>query len=166
MLTPIQLIHQLNRRCVVTSRPSHTQSFSFPDTVRFQTILAIIGLGLGGLGVETARAKSLDFGDVRHLELATSNQSSPERSKIAQTTTNPASDSNIKLPNDLNLPKTGREVQITGTRAITIQEAIDLAFRVQYRAPTKKRLNKNSVRNCHDVRDDLSGNTAFSTIVR
>ena len=129
MLTPIQSIHQLDRRCVVTSRPSRTQSFSFPSTIKFPTILAIIWLGVSGLGsVETAQAKSLDFG-IRHLQLATSNQSSPDRSKIAQNTTTPAPNSSITPPNDLNLPKTGGEVQITGTRAITIQEAIDLAFR-------------------------------------
>ncbi|WP_373546964.1 TolC family protein [Chamaesiphon sp.] len=129
MLTPIQLFHQLDRRRVVTARPSRTQRFSFLSTIRFPPILAIIGLGLGGLGyVETARAKSLGGGDTHHLQLATSNQSSPERSKIAQTNT-PTPDSNSKLPNDLNLPKTGGEVQITGTRAITLQEALDLAFR-------------------------------------
>jgi outer membrane protein TolC len=35
----------------------------------------------------------------------------------------------IKLQNDLNLPKTGDEVQITKNKALTLQEAIEIAFR-------------------------------------
>jgi hypothetical protein len=36
---------------------------------------------------------------------------------------------NGKINNDLNLPKTGGEVQITGKQSITLQQAIDIAFR-------------------------------------
>jgi outer membrane protein TolC len=48
--------------------------------------------------------------------------------KLSQNTP-PASPAPVKLQNDLNLPKTGDEVQITKNTSITLQEAIAIAFR-------------------------------------
>jgi len=113
--------------------------------IRFQTICAIISLSLGGLAqMPTARATSLDFADIRQsLQLSTSDHRNEHRfasraaasarstptKLIAQNATAPATSTNIQLPNDLNLPKTGNEVQITGSQSITLQQALDIAFR-------------------------------------
>ena len=67
--------------------------------------------------METAHAKSSDRHSENHSQL------------IAQNTTAPATYTNIQLPNDLNLPKTGNEVQITGRKSITLSQALDIAFR-------------------------------------
>lgn len=54
---------------------------------------------------------------------------SPEKLSIA-TPTSPAIyiSNNSKINNDLNLPKTGGEVQITGKQSITLQQAIEIAL--------------------------------------
>jgi outer membrane protein TolC len=46
---------------------------------------------------------------------------------LAQIT--PSSGNNGKINNDLNLPKTGADVEITNTKSLTLKQAIDLAFR-------------------------------------
>lgn len=141
MLTPIELIHPFNHQIAVASlRPqgNYRTNLDRLSAIRFPTIWGMIALGLGGLGsVETAQAKSVDLAGIRQsLQPATSAQFSPRRSSIvklhpviAQNTTTTAPYSNLKLRNDLNLPKTGGEVQITGNRSITLLEAIDIAFR-------------------------------------
>ncbi len=142
MLNLSELIHPLNHQIAVASlrhQGNHRTNLDRLSTSRFPTIWVMIALGLGGLGVETAQAKSLAGAGIRQsLQLAPSSQLSPERRSsivkrhlvIAQnTTTTPAPDGDLKLRNDLNLPKTGGEVQITGNRSITLPEAIDTAFR-------------------------------------
>jgi outer membrane protein TolC len=153
MLTLIKLIHMLNRRIA----RSHTHSSrgqvkrtilhgrgsanEHQTAIRFQTICAMIALGLGGWGqIATARATSLDLAGIRqNLQLSVSHHSgvddrySIDSSSvvIAQkiTPTPVAPDATIKSPNDLNIPKAGGEVQITGRQAITLQQAIEIAFR-------------------------------------
>ncbi len=152
MLTLIKLIHTLNRRIDApreglpqrtSLKPSghHLKSNLENQTaIRFQAICAIVALALGGLGsMETAQAKSLDFAGIRQsLQLSTSNQSRPNQTsslaqqlsnRIAQTTPAPAPSGNIKLQNNLNLPKTGAEVQITNNKSLTLRDAIETAFR-------------------------------------
>jgi outer membrane protein TolC len=142
MLTPIELINLLNRRIVspVERCKRHRQ-----PTASMQTICAIVLLNFSGWGLATARAASLDDAGIDrsrpHYRSTQSPQTNRWRSlspgeSIAQqkTTTPPAptappSSPNIKLPNELNLPKTGEEVRITGRQAITLQQAIDIAFR-------------------------------------
>ncbi|PSB54711.1 TolC family protein [Chamaesiphon polymorphus] len=77
------------------------------------TISALILSGASGM----AAASILDPDDL---------QLQPARSMLlAQNTP-----SNIgKINNDLNLPKTGADVQITNTKSLTLKEAIDIAFR-------------------------------------
>jgi outer membrane protein TolC len=48
---------------------------------------------------------------------------------VAPTAPTPNNGGNIKLPNELILPNTGGQVQITGRQAITLQQAVDIAFR-------------------------------------
>jgi outer membrane protein TolC len=189
MLTLIKLIHMLNRRIIdagssiskidiqsATENQSHLNTIRSSrlnlgskvsllehrqPKIRFQTICAIVVLGLGGLvQIKAARSTSLDFAGIHQsLELAQRSEhrfSTAETTPtahfwgqdytndcvrcnslttntpitlIAQNTTNPATYTNIKLPNDLNLPKTGNEVQITGRQSITLQQALDIAFR-------------------------------------
>jgi outer membrane protein TolC len=140
MLILIKLIQMSNRQIIdpvslmvdrSNSQPikhQHRGTAPLPrqSKVRFQTICAIIALSLGGLvQIETARAKSVDFAGIRQsLQLPPTN---PQL--IAQNTTAPATYTNIQLPNDLNLPKTGNEVQITGRQSVTLSQALDIAFR-------------------------------------
>ena len=120
-------------------------------TMRFPAICAILALAVGGLGgVETARAESLDFAGIRQsLQLSASDRSRPDRAlpinsvgkslpqfkiisadKLVQNPpAAPAPAPNNKLQNDLNLPKTGEEVQITQNKSLTLPEAIEIAFR-------------------------------------
>ncbi|WP_373541326.1 TolC family protein [Chamaesiphon sp.] len=135
MLTPIALIHQLIDRIVeVNSQPSisYTLADRHRHARRFRAIWATIVLSCSGLGsISTARATSLDFARIdRDRQPATTHQSRP--TLIAQNnSTTPVSGSNgdLQLPNDLNLPKTGAEVQITTTRSLTLPEALEIAFR-------------------------------------
>lgn len=48
---------------------------------------------------------------------------------VAPTAPTPNNGSKIKLPNELILPNTGGQVQITGRQSITAQQALDIAFR-------------------------------------
>jgi outer membrane protein TolC len=154
MLTPIELIYMLNRQIAAPSQQLRqranlqTKRNQHQTVARSQALCAIVALGAVGWGqMATAQARSLDFGGSRQsLELSASNRSSAEPNtldrsspnfaasplydSIAQNnTTTPAPNTNIKLPNDLNLPKTGSEVQITGNQSVTLQQALDIAFR-------------------------------------
>lgn len=141
MLTSIEFIHLLNTRiaayrqklCRTANLPiRHTHSQQ-QRVIRLQAIWATIALIVGSLGqIAPVRANTaLDFAGIRYsLELSTSNRTklSSPKTRLTQTTTTPASPE-IKLPNDLNLPKTGAEVQVTGNQSITLQQALDLALR-------------------------------------
>jgi outer membrane protein TolC len=154
MLTPIELIYMLNRQIAAPSQQLRqranlpTQRNQHQTAARLQALCATVALGAVGWGqMATAQAKSLDFGGIsQSLELSASNRSSAEPNtldrsspnfaatplydSIAQNnTTAPAPNTNIKLPNDLNLPKTGSEVQITGNQSVTLDQALDIAFR-------------------------------------
>jgi outer membrane protein TolC len=154
MLTPIELIYMLNRQIAAPSQQLRqranlpTKRNQHQTAARLQALCATVALGAVGWGqMATAQAKSLDFGGIsQSLELSASNRSSAEPNtldrsspnfaatplydSIAQNnTTAPAPNTNIKLPNDLNLPKTGSEVQITGNQSVTLQQALDIAFR-------------------------------------
>jgi outer membrane protein TolC len=151
MLTLIKLIYMLNSRIVnpVSPQPranillKRVPRISAPSqgqrntAIRLQVCILVL-MSCGGLSLETANGTTLDFAGIdRSLQLHKSNQvTSDNRSPlIAQKTptppppTAPPSSPNIKLPNDLNLPRTGNEVKITGRQAITLQQAIEIAFR-------------------------------------
>jgi outer membrane protein TolC len=96
--------------------------------MKIKTICAILTLGLNGLVyVETSEATLLDVGGIQPrlptpitlAKLAISHK------LLAQNTNN----SNPKLPNELILPNTSSQVQITGKQSITVQQALDIAFR-------------------------------------
>jgi outer membrane protein TolC len=141
MLTLIKLIHTLNSRIDFVGNRQKPSWGNHPK-IRFQAICAVIALSLAGLGrMDVAHAQSLDFKGIRQsLELSANNQSrlepgnSIESKFIAQNIVltpippNP-NPNNSKLPNNLNLPKTGGEVQITGNKSISLQETLDTAFR-------------------------------------
>jgi outer membrane protein TolC len=145
MLTLIKLIYMLNSRIAnpvlqqsLRDRSVRSQ-LQRHTAARLQTICAIVLISLSGLRSETATATTLDIvGIDRSLQLHQNPRSTGDNHRstpIAQTTptppqpTAPPSSPNIKLPNDLNLPKTGDEVKITGRQAITLQQAIEIAFR-------------------------------------
>ncbi len=129
MLTLIKLIQMSNRQviapaCLLEDRSDlqspHRNTAFLPrqPKISFQTICAIVILSLGGVvQMNTASANSIDRKIDNHSQL------------ITQNTTAPATYTNIQLPNDLNLPKTGNEVQITGRQSITLQQALNIAFR-------------------------------------
>lgn len=145
MLTLIKLIYMLNSRIANPVLPQSLRDRSVRSQLqrhtaaRLQTICAIVFMSLSGLRSETATATTLDLvGIDRSLQLHQNPRSTGDNHRstpIAQTTptppqpTAPPSSPNIKLPNDLNLPKTGDEVKITGRQAITLQQAIEIAFR-------------------------------------
>jgi outer membrane protein TolC len=145
----------LRQRTSLHSRAIHQPMVKHHAATRLQAICAIIALAVGGLGdVEPLRAESLDFAGIRQsLQLSGNDRSRPDRALIIDasgqrlqprkipkqfkiisadkfvqntTVTPPPSP---KLQNDLNLPKTGNEVQITGNKSLTLQEAIEIAFR-------------------------------------
>jgi outer membrane protein TolC len=97
--------------------------------MKLKTIYAILALGISELAsVEIAKAKSLDVGGIKQrlpapttpVKLAISSHK-----LLAQNTNN----SNPKLPNELILPNTSGQVQITGKQSISVQQALDIAFR-------------------------------------
>jgi outer membrane protein TolC len=53
----------------------------------------------------------------------------PQVAPAPQTPPAPDNNSNGRIKNSLDLPKTGAEVQITNNQALTLKEAIDIAFR-------------------------------------
>lgn len=149
MLTLIKLVHTLNRRIDLVS--NHRR---FGDSLlrtnhqakmRFQAICAVIALSWAGLGkIEVAQSKSLDVAGIRHsLELTASRQSRSKSvksqtavSQLAQNTPPsppappaPAPNRTETLKNKLDFPKTGAEVQINDSKALTLQETLDTAFR-------------------------------------
>ncbi|WP_373540647.1 TolC family protein [Chamaesiphon sp.] len=85
--------------------------------IQFKAICVISALILSSAS-GMAAAASIPSADARRLQ--------PDRSMLlAQNTP-----SNIgKINNDLNLPKTGADVQITNTKSLTLKDAIDIAFR-------------------------------------
>lgn len=97
--------------------------------MKLKTICAILTLVISGLAyVETARAKSLDIGGIHQRLLAPTTPAKLAISGnklLAQNTNN----SNPKLSNELILPNTSGQVQITGKQSITVQQALDIAFR-------------------------------------
>ncbi|WP_310424857.1 TolC family protein [Chamaesiphon sp. VAR_48_metabat_135_sub] len=159
MLTLIKLIHTLNRRIDLANSLAapNIERQTKMRFQAICAIIALAWGGWGG--VETARAESLDFVGIRQsLQSSTGDRSKPKRvgsidtpgksivikvrpqnrlqpsNQYSQNTppTPPipsAPPTPIKLQNDLNLPKTGDEVQITKNRALTLQEAIEIAFR-------------------------------------
>jgi outer membrane protein TolC len=145
MLTLIKLIHTLNERSEIAPIESKIKN---QTGLRLQSICAVIALIVGGIGsMATAQAKSSDFADIRQSLQSSATHPSrltrtaatlgqnpvakTPRARLAQKTpTAPSAPTTpIKLDNNLNLPKTGAEVRITGTKAITLKEAIDIAFR-------------------------------------
>jgi outer membrane protein TolC len=138
MLTLIKLIHVFNRHIDgANSQSSHSHAKSHRDcqsVIRFQAICAFVALGWGGWGqIAAARATSLDLAGVRQSpQRSAGDRASVDASDriVQKTNTTPVEPAtNIQLPNDLNLPKTGGEVRITGSKSITLKQAIDIAFR-------------------------------------
>ncbi len=154
MLTLIKLVHTLNRRIDLVSNHRHFFGAllrrNHQAKLRFQAICAVIALSFAGLGrIEVAQSKSLDFAGIRHsLELTANRQAQPEAVKfqaatdrlkvdsVAQATPPappappaPTPNRTETLKNRLDFPKTGAEVQITGSKALTLQETLDIAFR-------------------------------------
>jgi outer membrane protein TolC len=151
MLTLIKLIHMLNSRNNTTLNPvvgvasplairnqnrvSHKTSRQ--AKVGLRTICTIVALSLGGMAQrETATARSLDVAATpqssQPTTLIAQNPPAPAPTPQPASTPKPAPASSAPIPkliNNLNLPKTGTEVQITGRKSITLQEAIDIAFR-------------------------------------
>ncbi len=153
MLALIKFIQTLNRHLdAPISNRSRVQSAKLQPSdgnrqatlpsqakMRQQVICAIVALSLGGLSMEGTQAKTLDFAGIRQSLQVSSpqksalNRSSSDRHRqqyISQAkTTTPAPSDRIKLENNLNLPKTGGEVQIINNKSLTLQEAISIAFR-------------------------------------
>ena len=97
-------------------------------TMKLKTICIILALSISGLAyVEIAMSKSLDVGGIQQRLPASTSPSKLAISNklLAQNTNN----SNPKLPNELILPNTSGQVQITGKQSITVQQALDIAFR-------------------------------------
>ncbi len=154
MLTLIKLIHTFNRHIDTAISATHRsgkvdRSGDRQHQMKWQKLGAIVALSLGSLGqIPAATAQTSDTVSIRHnLQLASGDRS-PLKSKTKFAQTNPpatpaptatppapaatppaTNNSNPKLPNDLNLPNTGSQVQITGKKSITIKEALDIAFR-------------------------------------
>jgi outer membrane protein TolC len=157
MLTLIKLINTLNQQILNTigmrAQPkiSGRSAFDGDWAIKFQTVCAVIALSIGGLGsIEIAQAKSLDRQGIREsLQLAANSQArfshvvaipaQPASTYVAQ---NPPAEPAAPTPpdptttgargrllNNLDLPKTSPEVQITNTQPLTLQEAINTAFR-------------------------------------
>ncbi len=159
MLTLIKLINTLTQQTIgAAARLAQPQQEMRVTTdrqkhvaVKFQTVCAIIALSTGGLGtIEIAQAKSLDKQGIRQSlqRSASSYSQQPTRTStlirplsktiVAQSTSTPSAPTppapnttgaRGKLPNNLDLPRTGTEVQITDTQALTLQDAINTAFR-------------------------------------
>jgi outer membrane protein TolC len=147
MLTSIKLIHMRNNH--IDTAISATRSSAKVDRsgdrqsqIRWQNFGMVVALSLSGLAqIPAATAQASNTVGIRQsLLLASSDRSRLKpTTKSAQTTpsntpaptaTPPATNNgNIKLPNDLNLPSTGSQVQITGKKSITLKEALDIAFR-------------------------------------
>ncbi len=133
MLTLIKLINTLNQQIdrMKVNRGIQT-------AIRFQAVFAIVALSFSSLNsIEVATAKSLNKQGIRQTlqQLANSKSTKPgQNRRIAQnppdsppapTTTGARG----KLPNNLEVPKTGSEVRITNTQTLTLQDAINTAFR-------------------------------------
>ncbi len=141
MLTLIKLIHTLNRRIDQT-----TANLEDRSKVRLHTICAVLALSLSSMGSIPAGANTLDRSGIRHsLQLQTPSQiaQNPQPqatpaapaapatpvAPVAPVPPTPASNAGGKLLNNLKLPEKASDVQITTTKDISLQEALDLAFR-------------------------------------
>ncbi len=100
------------------------------------------GVGLGetknrGLGLISSKLTVAQTTPANPAPPANSNPSTPPAPSaptVTPTTTTPTAtpdpgNSRGKIQNNLNLPKTGTEVQIVTNRALTLQEAVNIAFR-------------------------------------
>ncbi len=100
------------------------------------------GIDLGetknrGLGLISSKPTVAQTTPANPAPPANSNPSTPPASSaptVTPTTTAPTAtpdpgNSRGKIQNNLNLPKTGTEVQIVTNRALTLQEAVNIAFR-------------------------------------
>lgn len=132
MLILIKLIQTLNSRIIETVSPVEQHQ----PKLKFQAICAVLALSLASWGqIEVADASSLDFAGIRDsLQLAFGNQSRLDRSSsriIAQNSTNqtPPKPTISKDGEPINTIKSPTNVQITNTKLITLQEALDVAAR-------------------------------------
>jgi outer membrane protein TolC len=98
--------------------------------IESQLICAVLSVILSGSSGITVVASTLD---AHHLGLLRQRESIihnlARSSLLAQTPHVRPSSNNGKIINDLNLPKTGSEVQINSKQSITLQQAIEIAFR-------------------------------------
>ncbi len=146
----IKLIHSLNGQI---ERVQHNLEKKAVKT--FQATCVAIALSLAGLGgIEAAQAKSLDREGIRaSLNLVATNNTprekpqvrmQPGRSLQAQTPLRSAISSSTpqgaiiaqvdntrsnRLDNNLNLPTTGAEIQIRNNQSLSLQQALDIAYR-------------------------------------
>jgi outer membrane protein TolC len=155
MLTLIKLINTLSQRLDRVKTNLDKQTAVKFQTVCAIIALSVSGLG----SIETSQARSLDREGIRQsLQRSASHQPNQHRATIiAQKPAEPAPSTNPtpptetppaptdpvapvppaptttgargKIPNNLDLPKTGADVQITNTQALTLQDAISTAFR-------------------------------------
>jgi outer membrane protein TolC len=155
MLTLIKLINTLSQRLDRVKTNLDKQTAVKFQTVCAIIALSVSGLG----SIETSQARSLDREGIRQsLQRSASHQPNQHKAAIiAQKPAEPAPSTNPtpptetppaptapvapvppdptttgargKIPNNLDLPKTGADVQITNTQALTLQDAISTAFR-------------------------------------
>jgi outer membrane protein TolC len=155
MLTLIKLINTLSQRLDRVKTNLDKQTAVKFQAVCAIIALSVSGLG----SIEASQARSLDREGIRQsLQRSVSHQTHQHRAAIlAQKPAEPAPSTNPtppaetqpapttpvapvppdptttgargKIPNNLDLPKTGTDVQITNTQALTLQDAIATAFR-------------------------------------
>jgi outer membrane protein TolC len=148
MLTLIKLIQTLNNPIVSGEYPQGHQSNSVTLdrsdrlAMRFRSVCALIALSLAGLGsVESVQATSIEVSSLSnddsgqslqldaHQSTKSTTPSTVEKPKNIIAQAAPNTDSKGKPQNNLDLPKTGAEVQITNNQALTLQDAIDTGLR-------------------------------------
>ena len=132
------LVARFSPRRYCTSKRSATANAieQHQPKLKFQAICAVLALSLASWGqIEVAEAKSLDLAGIRHsLQLATNNQSKLDRSPsriVAQNSTNqtPPKPTSSRDGEPINNIKSPTKVQITNTKPITLQEALDISAR-------------------------------------
>ena len=131
MLTLIKLIQTVNSRITTTALPIDRHQ----SQLRFQAICAVLALILTGWGqIEVAAANSLDFASIRQSLQLAKNQSRLNRSPariIVQNSTDqtPPKPTSSRDGEPINNIKSPTQVQITNTKLISLQEALDVAAR-------------------------------------
>jgi outer membrane protein TolC len=145
----IKLIHSLNGQIERVQHNLEKQA-----TKKFQATCVAIALSLAGWGgIEPTQAKTLDREGIRaSLNLVATNNTpreqpkfqtypgrslqarTPLRSAIASSTPQNAiaqvdNTRSNRLENNLNLPTTGSEIQITSNQSLTLEQALDIAYR-------------------------------------